>query len=348
MAYKVAMMKSYLSILLLFLGFFLFGSPMQPLEIDSKEPPPRIIRTCCAFGSDLKLFGIPYAKLNQITSMEKLNEHKYMGDKNEGIGLLYAKKGGFIDLGHVRDQADWTKYLYSLILANREDGEFVQKLAYEGGKKSLTVDASSDLDSADCLLLSAKIAYDISLWHEMSTWFGASALPLIPEQFSSFSVEDVYSNLLGIYIGMEALKSSLPYDDAMTAILYQTLDSLDAVAEETDTYLALEAVRESWWTRDKRLPRNGVIIERDLDVQTDVRPWLVPDSTFGFFEPKILTVPKTTAKGELLTDYYNLNIDLNYKFPVKEIFPERDNRIISEEDFNTILIRIEEDFKKLK
>jgi hypothetical protein len=286
--------------------------------------------------------------MNQITSIEKLNGHKYMGDKNEGIGLIYTTEGGFIDLGHLRDQADWTKYLYTLILTNKEDGEFVKKLAYEAGKKSLVINANSDLDTADCLLLAGKIAFDISLWHELSTWYGASSVPLISEQFSSFSVEDVYSNLLGVYIGMEALKSCLPYDEAMTAILYETLNDLGAVEAEADTYLALEAVQGTWWTRAKRLPSSGVTIERDMEVHTIVRPWLVPDPRFGSLEPKVLAVPKTTSKGELLTDYYSLNIDLNHKFPVEEIFPERENRIITEEDFGAILIRIEEDFKRLK
>lgn len=329
-------------------GVILFGSPTSSLEADVDSPPRRIIRSCCAFGSDLNLFGIPFVKMNQITSMEKLYDHKYMGDKNEGIGLLYTKRAGFIDVGHVRDQADWTKYLYSLILTNRKDGAFVQKLAYEGGKKSLSVDVPNELDSLDCLLLAAKITFDLSLWHELSTWFGASALPMVPERFSSFSVEDVYSNLLGVYIGMEAIQSDLSYNQAMTKILYETLDDLGAVHEESDTYLALEAVRGTWWTREKRLPNSKVIIERDMEVHTDVRPWLVPEKTFGFFEPHILTIPKTATDGELLTDYYSLTIDLNHKFPVKEIFPERDSHSITQDDFEAMLIQVEKEFKVCK
>jgi hypothetical protein len=238
--------------------------------------------------------------------------------------------------------------LYSLILANRKNGEIVKKLAYEGGRKTLFIKTNHDLDSADCLLLSAKIAFDLSLWHELSTWFGASAVPMIPEKFSSFSVEDVYSNLLGIYIGMDALKSSIPYNDAITKILNKTLINMDAVGSETETYLALEAVHGTWWTRDKRLPSNKVMIERDMNVEINIQPWLVPDSIFGTFKPKTLTIPNTSKDGKLLSDYYNLNIEINGKFPFKEIFPERDNRIITEEDFNTLLIRIKEDYKKNK
>ena len=346
MAYKKTKIKITSTILFVLHGLALFGFCPQLEEADSDPTPPRIIRSCCALGSDLKLFGIPFVKMNQITSMAELNQHKYMGDKNEGIGLLYTNKGGFIDVGHVRDQADWTKFLYAQILAN-QGGEFVTKLAYEAGKKSLIIDTKIELDSADCLLLAGRIAFDISLWHELSTWYGASAVPLISERFSSFSVEDVYSNLLGVNVGMEALKSKLPYNEAMTEILNQTLEGLGAVKGKTDTYLALEAVQGVWWTRDKRLPSNKVTLERDMEVLTSVRPWLVPEGGFGLFAPRILTVPKTTSKGELLTDYYNLNIDLNHKFPVEEIFPERENRIISEEDFGVILMQIEAEFNGL-
>lgn len=329
------------------LFFICVAMPAQSQD-DLDSSPKRIIRSCCAFGSDLNLYGIPFIKMNQITSMEKLSEHKYMGDKSEGVGNIYTKKAGFIDVGHVRDQADWTRHLYMLILSNRENGEFEKELAYEGGKKTLFINVPNDLDSIDCLLIAAKITFDLSLWHELSTWFGASALPMIPERFSSFSIEDVYSNLLGTYIGMEAINNDKPYNEAMTNILYQTLDSLDAVHDESDTRLALEAVREIWWTREKRLPMSGVMLERDIALGKNILPWLVPDETFGSFEPQPLTILENTSKGELLTNYYSLSIDLNHKFPVKELFPDKENRVITQDDFNIMLLRVDHEFKEQK
>ena len=339
-------LKTYITIILILQFTILWAFPPASSETDLDSPPPRIIRVCCAFGADLGLFGVPFMKINHITSIDQLNEHKYMGGKEEGNGVIYTKKGGFIDIAHLRDQADWTKYLYTLILSNRENGEFVKKLGNEGGSKKLSISVNSELDSMDCLLIAGKITYDLSLWHELSTWFGASAVPMMPERYSSFSVEDVYSNLLGVHIGIEALKSNLPYNEAMTEILNNTLGSLGAVKTEEDTYLALEAVRNVWWTNDKRLPNSKVIIERDTDVSTYSRPWLVPDSVFGYYEPYILYVPETTSGGHLLTNYYNLNIDLNYKFPVKDMFPERDNRLITQDDFGVLLNRVDQDLMK--
>ncbi|MDP3432015.1 MAG: DUF4056 domain-containing protein [Bacteroidota bacterium] len=50
------------------------------------------------------------------------------------------------------------------------------------------------LTDNDLVNLAGKIAYDLSVWHEIATWFGASTIPFVPERYSSFSVEDVYSN----------------------------------------------------------------------------------------------------------------------------------------------------------
>ena len=44
------------------------------------------------------------------------------------------------------------------------------------------------------------IAFQLSTWHEIATWFGWSALSIFPEEASAFSPEDLYSNLLGIRI----------------------------------------------------------------------------------------------------------------------------------------------------
>ena len=339
-------LKNCLFLLLLINSGMSYGFSPSLAKVSKGTPPPRIIRPCCVLGADFKLMGIPFSKVNHVMSMEDLNQHHYMGNGKEGNGIIYTKQGGFIDIGHLRDQADWTRYLFSLILTERNNGEFVKKLKHEGGSKYITINAS-ELDTMDCLLLAGKITYDLSLWHELSTWFGASTIPFVSERYSSFSLEDVYSNLLGINIGMEALKSDLPYDEAMTKVLYKTLDSLGAQTEE-QTALAVELVREVWWSRSKRIPNSEVLLMRDTDVHSMVRPWLVPDSTFKTTKPHVMRVPKNTSTGSLITQFYTLNIDLNNKFPAEEMFPGRETRIISQDDFQVMLDRVGEEIENIK
>jgi hypothetical protein len=284
--------------------------------------------------------GIPFAKINHITSTDQLGAHHFLGSKTEGNGLIYSLRGGFIDIGHLRDVADWTAYLYSIILHNLENENAEIKLAYEGGKKILSLSFNSELDSLDCLLLAGKIAYDLSYWHELSTWFGASAVPMLPERYSTLSVEDIYSNHLGVHVGMLAVQSDLSYNEAMTNIIDSVLINLGAVKTEEDTYAALESVRNIWWTNEKRLPNQKVLIARETETYTQSKPWLIPDLIYGHQDPVILTIPERTSKGNSLTDYYQLSIDLNHKFPVKQLFPEKDNRLITQDDFGVLLNRI--------
>ena len=55
---------------------------MQDDVVDLSKTPPRIIRACCAFGYDLKLWGLPFVSIDQVISIDDLGEHYYMGNKH--------------------------------------------------------------------------------------------------------------------------------------------------------------------------------------------------------------------------------------------------------------------------
>jgi hypothetical protein len=311
-----------------------------------EQRPQRVIRTCCSFGSDMQLFAIPGIKLTDITSIEKIGPHKYLGDLNEENGIVYTRKGGFIDMGHLRDQADWTAYLYTQIKQNLPADSFSLDLGHEGGEKKVHLQVPPEMSDFNLIQLAGKIAYDLSVWHEIATWFGASTIPFVPERYSSFSVEDPFSNLLGVTIGMEALQSKLPYEEAVTFIISETLKNLGAVATETETYLAMEAVRNIWWTRDRKLPSGKVLLKRELQVYNCLQPWLVPGWDSPSETKKELHVPELTSDGQVLNNFYQLDFKLNYKFPFRKIFPERKDRSISQNDFEKLLAQIEIELNK--
>lgn len=320
-------------------------TPVFPVtRLDVK--PHRIIRTCCSFGTEMQLFAIPGVKLTEITGIEKIGAHHYLGDPSEENGIIYTRLGGFIDMGHLRDQIDWMAYLYTQLNENRSSGEFTMALGHEGGEKTLVVQIPSNLKNTDLILLSGKIAYDLSVWHEIATWFGASTIPFVPERYSSFSIEDAYSNLLGVTIGIQALGSSLPYEEAVTRIIKQTLENLDAVDSEAETFLAMEAVRDVWWTREKRLPSSKVLLQRQVQVYPCLKPWLVPGWISLNQNPSELSVPEYTSSGETLNSLYQLEFRLNYKFPFKKMFPERKERVITQNDFSTLLTQVEFELKR--
>ncbi len=151
--------------------------------------PHRIIRTCCSFGTEMQLFAIPGLKLTEITGLDKIGAHHYLGDASEENGIVYTRRGGFIDMGHLRDQVDWTAFLYTQLTENKTNGKLSMVLGREGGEKTLNAFISSNLTDQDLILLAGKIAYDLSVWHEIATWFGASTIPFVPERYSSFSMK---------------------------------------------------------------------------------------------------------------------------------------------------------------
>lgn len=327
---------------LLLLGFtcipILISAQSKPKNsVDLEKIPPRIIRACCAFGYDLKLWGVPFVNIDQVISVDDLGVHHYLGHKNEGTGIVYTHKGGFIDMGHVRDQIDWTRYLFTTISNSKGKGEVILHLPNEAGRKTLYLNVPALFDNTDCILLAGKITYDLSLWHEISTWFGARTLPLLSEKFSSFSVEDVYSNLLGVHVGMKTLHSKIPFNTAATMHIKAALDSLEVVETIQETYEAYDAVNSKWYTNEKRIPHTLITLKRDADVLTSSRPWIVPGQTGNLGNPIVLDVPLLNGKGELLTDFYKLAINLNYRFPVEEIFPMHQNSLIDQDDFGVLL-----------
>lgn len=329
-----------------------------PLKLTAKAPVPgenrslpkphRIIRTCCSFGTEMQMFALPGVKLTETTSIDKIGDHHYLGSPTEENGIVYSRRGGFIDMGHLRDQADWTAFLYTQLIENRANGNLSMVLGHEGGEKNLNVNLPADLSNQDLVYLAGKIAYDLSVWHEIATWFGASTIPFVPERYSSFSIEDAYSNLLGITIGIQALQSELSYERAVTNLITKYLNELEVVSSENETYLAMEAVRNIWWTRDKKLPSSKVLIERQIQVYPCLKPWLVPGMKPENQSPAELTVPSLTNVGQPLNELYTLEFKLNYKFPFRKIFPERKERNITQNDFDRMLSQVEAEVLRKK
>ena len=303
-------------------------------DLDLKElrvAPPKIIRTCCGFGAEVGIIGVPFAKRTNITSREKIGTHVYLGDKSENNGNIYTRLGGFIDLGHLRDCADWTAYLYSVMAAGRDNFQ-LQKidLRNEGGSKTLEFYIPENFSEDELINLAGKIAYDLSLWHEISTWFGASYVPLVPERFSSFSPEDMYSNLLGVYLGMKAIKSDLEFNEAMTLELDNVLDILESVDSEEETLDAMLSVNDIWYTNKKKFPNKKVTIKRYLDIESELTPWLIPGENVN--EPYVLKKP-----DHKLSDFYELSLKVNFRFPIDSIVPDNNKRVITQNDFERFI-----------
>lgn len=341
-----AAMKNRLLALTLFLLTLSISSGALPPVLDNPwAHPPRIIRTCCMFGSKVGVVVVPFVKLSDVTSIERIGDHHFLGHVSESNGIVYTHRGGFIDMGHMRDQADWTAYLYALMQREKAVGCIKLELGSEGGQKSLSISLLPYLTDEDLILLAGRIAYDLSIWHEIATWFGVSSVPLVSEQFSSFSVEDGYSNLLGVHLGMEAIRSNLPYEKAMTELISSKLKHFMVVGTYQETLDAMEGVRDIWWTRNAHMPSNKVQIARQTTTYDSIFPRLIPADELLFKHQEPLIIPSVTSRGDSLSNMYEFTVKLNYKFPVKKIFPDQEVSFVTQHHFMTMVSFIEDQLK---
>lgn len=332
-------------IIFLFTPFIILAKSPDLSSEDLKSSPPKIIRTCCSFGNELKLAALPFIKFTDITSVDQLGSHHYLGNNTEMNGIIYTQRGGFIDIAHLRDVADWTAFVYKLIKKTQAEVKpyFEMKLGNEGGSKKLILKIPQNFTEEDAIKLAGKIAYDISVWHEIATWYGSSYIPLLKERYSAFSVEDAYSNLTGSHVGMEAIRSNLPYEEAVTKILSEKLQELIPAKSSGETSYAMDKVKDIWWTDKAYLPSGKVLLKREFCVYGDsLYPRLLPEISES--HRKALPIYTETNNGQDLNDFYSINIKLSLRFPYRRIFHResdyfdgKSHRTITQRDFLTLI-----------
>ena len=263
------------------------------------------LRPCCAFGSNLRLSAgavpIPAHRLPNVIGPDQLGPHTYdagivhrraSGDEEFAInrernGLVYTCRGGFIDTAHVRDYLDWTAYFGSqLAAAALGSGTREIALPDEGGSRRVRIGELPPLFGSELLAAvrgSAEwLAFQLSVWHEIATWYGYESIPGFPEQASAFSPEDFYSNLLGtklaaVMIQRRSLRTEPLFNHSATQWIAEALAALRAVPREVgeDAMQALDGV---WWNSQARVSQKELLLRRSFAIGNPIEPWRVPDA----------------------------------------------------------------------
>jgi hypothetical protein len=281
---------------------------LNPAGFDQDLLPPEIpviplkehLRPCCAFGYELRpelaVIPIPGIRLRNVTSRARLGPHRYDGGmvsltrdedqqrSNEGNGQVYTCRGGFIDIAHVRDNADWTMYLVPTLARILELGGRLE-LPAEGARRTVVLAPvppewiESHGRRRLAVAMGQWMAYQTSIWHEIATWYGWSAIWLFPERASAFSPEDLYSNALGArltggLIAMRAVGTDRTYERAIDRWLQAALEELGAVDTE-DAIAAADQVDGVWWDSQRRVPDERLVQRRTLELSMPLVPWTV-------------------------------------------------------------------------
>jgi len=345
-------------------------------ELVPPIPQPSGLRPCCALGSDLRValgaIPVPGIRLSNVIGLEELGPHNYdngtlafegsyagappiTAEKN---GLVYTCRGGFVDTAHVRDYADWTVFFVAAVARHLLTGGVIE-LPSEGARRRAVIrplDASFvERHGALSVVvpMAAWLSFQISIWHEIATWYGWHAIRGWPEELSAFSPEDVFSNVLGIRIAAglieaQATPSEDVYNHNMTWWIHEVLRDLDAVSPK----LAREALAQVdgvWWDSHARLPSRDLVRRRSIAIGSTLAPWLASDvapeeDPSGPLAERcsrsrdraVLPMPEELF-GIPIRDIATLEIEVGEALSERFRFPRPEGRWITQEDFPRIL-----------
>ena len=350
--------------------------------LDSKEiadvPEPRSLRPCCVFGNDvgvqIRTVPLPGYEIQNVLDVDGLGTHQYnkgslamtpRGEErilsDEASGTLYTCRGGFIDISHVRDNADRTLYLAVQIGRLAATGGTIP-IAGEGAERRIVM---RPLDPRLVRALGLRevvtrlaewLDYQASIWHEIATWYGWSSTPF-SERPSAFSPEDLYSNLIGakitgLIIRRREASSEVEYNRAVTTLLREALVKLGPLPKEA-TRRAFEHVDGIWWDSTKRVPDNTLVRHRNFLIGPELSPWKLVDAQpssrlvadrgefdqacQGNWTPLRLTVPDRIMNvpyGKMATLEIRPDETL-----VKNGFP-RGGKLVTQADFPSVIATI--------
>jgi len=233
-------------------------------------------------------FGNPLGM--RFPDPEHLGQHSMEPSRDEILGIVYTCKAGFVDLGHLREAADRTQYasqiVYNTLIRSRtsctfriiEPSYYHLTISYPELWSSFPWNQKKEIAREVSIRYGQYLAHTSLIWHEILTWHGFASSGVFSENISAFSWEDPYSDILGTQLAVLALTNTQgeSYEDAMTRLIYETLEQLDVQPAET-ARKAARMVQGKWF-------KGGYYFfvemkERNFDVGLDdglVMPWLVP------------------------------------------------------------------------
>src|SRR5262245_56448810 len=347
----------------------------DPLEVVA-IPAPKSLRPCCAFGSGLRVsvggITVPGVEIVNTIGVDDLGLHKYdngvvglagsrpggpvIHDEKNGLG--YTCRGGFIDTAHVRDWADMTLFLSTRIAQLLETGGTID-LPDEGGVRRVIVRPvkSQRIEEYARKRLAVPMAqwaaFKLSVWHEIVTWYGWSATGVFSEQASSFSPEDLYSNLFGIKLAGvliygNTVGSEVLYNESMNVALPQLLLPLGAVPGKVGSEAA-KAVDSVWWDSKLELPETDLVTHRNFSTGPKVDPWLVTEAesprplapglkALCGEQPRPIALRLPTVAGAVAIErLVTVEIEVPEAIAPRMSLPHAGSRVVTQSDFPRLI-----------
>jgi hypothetical protein len=180
----------------------------------------------------------------------------------DALGEVYTRKLGFIDLGHARETADVTLWVLTQLQRQATAGTTVQ--LFHGSALLL-----QDIPLERRLALAQQLAYVDSVEHEIAT-FGVPGAGL---DNSSFSPEDLPSNLFGTLVAAAAFRADGGTDAALTQQFKQLLQAAGAQSVAVAVAVQNAAAGRGWWGPASVWWGDAPLRKRNFSAD----PWLIDE-----------------------------------------------------------------------
>ncbi len=209
---------------------------------------PMVSRPCCILA--------PKIPTSNFVDPANLGTH---GDAStEQTGLIYSGKAGFMDLGHIRDMIDVTKFLYDQISA--VSGAPTTVKSVHGEAKIL-----SRIPQSMFIPVARRIANDDGFAYEILTYWMSGP----GTRNSSFSPEDLCSNNLGTLVAEKAILAGGNFNAAATSKLDDCVKALGGL-KPAETLASFNLINNCWvrflnddGSGERRLSAAGATSPRD-------------------------------------------------------------------------------------
>lgn len=265
----------------------------QPVRWDRRSPYMRI--GAVPFPHDLvDMTAIAHEPMGAHAYRDGLVYHS-RGDEVQ-TGILYTRRAGFIDIAHVRNAIDLTRYAYlsmrdgleqpdrPILLKGSEPSVYIIELNAEAIGLLLAdheLEASTRCELA--IVSAQRVSHVMSTWHEIITYVGFKGAGVLSERQSAFTWDDPPSNMLGVLIAGDILRSCLDagdeqletFNEQATDHLNRWLRSLQPMPPEASYRAAMHMT--GVWHADHEPLRRMVHIGVDGE---PVSPWFVPLEEF--------------------------------------------------------------------
>lgn len=220
---------------------------LPPVSIDpglpgNPDPRPIPTRLCCLLAPQ---------QINSVRSNDNIVDPARLGQHgawSEVNGIVYCGKAGFVDLSHLRDSCDTTKFIFDKIVSIGRVPLAIsvryQRLNPTPRIVGTAVIHRRPLRPID---VARVIAYDVGLGHEIATYYDMGVLGRIDigGHNSSFSPEDLCSNYLGTWIAERAITAGGSFNDAVTTALNALVRTLDGQTP-AETLKAFNLINGRW------------------------------------------------------------------------------------------------------